>query len=123
MAGALVPLADAELALALGPSKMATLRVRELYAMPRPSAGGTREIVVRLGEARGNAYTLGQVEMNASDGLGLGPVEARLCGPNIDETPLAVIGGSGPLSSGVPPPLAPRATTDDLCIRFQTRGP
>ena len=102
---------------------MATLRLRALYRMPQPASDGFREIVVRLGESRGSAYPLGQIDVDGVEGVTLSDADARLCGPNIDETHLLARGAAGTWSSGVAPVLAARATTDDLCLRFRVAIP
>lgn len=118
MAGERVVLPASALDRALRDSSMATLRIRALRSLPSPDAAGRREVLVRLGAAHGRPYVLGEIDVLAIDGATIAHADARLCGPNIDETPLAIV-TDAPHADGVPPPLAPRSTTDDLCVRVR----
>jgi hypothetical protein len=118
MAGEVVSLPASVLSALLEPSSMVTLRLREVRSMPVAGSAGFREIVVRLGESQGDAYVVGTVEVEAERGVTLRDADARFCGPNIDETPSVLVANVKQARAGVPPPLAPRALTDDMCIRF-----
>ncbi len=124
MAGVVVHVKHDALAKALAPGQMAALRLRTVLDLPEEDSVGARGVVVRLGASRGTPLTLGRVALLARAGVKAPTrVEARLCGPDADATPLAVTGlprldaarVSRPV---VAPVLAVRQTSDDLCLRF-----
>ncbi len=129
MAGVILHVAEAAFRRAVAPGGMAVVRVRSLAPLPAEAPGGGREVLVRLGVARGEPLTLGRVQIADPDGAApVARAEARLCGPDADPWPLAIaIVPRPPPSTRVPssPPLAPiapvlavRHESDDLCIRW-----
>jgi hypothetical protein len=109
---------------------MAVLRLRSLLVLPAEDARSGREVVARLGSARGTPLTLGTVQVDSSDeSVHLSGASAHLCGPDADPWPLAVAlvprASPAPAPSS-PPPIAPvlavRHASDDLCVRFWTGG-
>ena len=96
-------------------SGRATLRIREVLAMPPTLADASHEVVVRLGAIGGTPMTLGLIEF-ASD-RPMGRIDARYCTVNGEHASLCVSTGSG-RTAGTAPPLAARDASDDVCIRF-----
>lgn len=120
MAGELVHLPADALARALAPSGVATLVLREVRPLPPRTRGGAREVLVRLGATGGSPWALGIVEVVAEAGAEIVEADARLCGANVDESPVALLSPvARRTASDAAPPLAPRTTTDDLCVRFR----
>lgn len=126
---------------------MAELRVRALYMLPVESEDHGHELRVRLGASGGAPLTLARVQVGSLErDLTVARAEARMCGPDAEGRPLAVLGApkvpaaattatSGaalagnvpsPLAVPVPPiaPIAPslavRHVSDDVCVRVWT---
>jgi len=133
MAGVVVRIESAAFARATEAGRMATLRVRSAIASPRPADDGGREVLVRLGSARGTPLTLGLIEVVPRDAKSeLQRVEAALVGPEADDHPLAVAFPAVTLSaaqrdklrnrSAIAPVLAVRHGSDDLVVRYWIDG-
>jgi hypothetical protein len=130
MAGVVVHVPEGAFWRAVVPGRMAVLRLRSLLALPEEDARSGREIVTRLGSARGTPLTLGTVRIDSSDeSVRLSGASAHLCGPEADPWPLAlaiVPRPNPPPARSSPPPIAPvlavRHSSDDLCVRFWTGG-
>jgi len=124
MAGVLVRIKESQLSRAYAVADAAALRIRTLLQAPPVDASGARDVVVRLGAAGGNPFTLGQIEIAALDPRSrITRAEAKLCGPDAEPWPLtvAVVPPSGETSaptSTLAPELAVRHESDDLCIRW-----
>jgi len=114
MAGTLVHVPALSLAEKLAGTGQATLRIRELRALPPPMADGTYELVVRLGAIEDRPFVIGLLEV-ASD-QPIDRVEARYCGLKSSTQKLFVAGQ--PSQHTVIPPLSQRNANDDLCLRF-----
>jgi hypothetical protein len=130
MAGVVVHVPEAAFWRSVAPGRMAVLRLRSLLVLPAEDARSGREVVARLGSARGTPLTLGTVQVDSSDeSVHLSGASAHLCGPDADPWPLAVAlvprASPAPAPSS-PPPIAPvlavRHASDDLCVRFWTGG-
>lgn len=130
MAGVVVKVGDTERRRAAGRAGAVAVRVRFAYATPPAAADGTREVLVRLGEASGVPLALGRVRV-VTPGEAPLPADARLCGPDADARPLAVRSARGepvtlvvpgapalPAVAPIAPVLAVRHVADDLCVRF-----
>lgn len=121
MAGVVVHVKRESLERAFTPGNMAALRIRTVLDLPEEDSLGARGVVVRLGASRGTPLTLGRLSL-VSKTLVPSRVEARLCGPDADGTPLAIT--PRPTTPPATPPIAPvlavRHASDDLCIRFWT---
>jgi hypothetical protein len=123
MAGVVVHLKRESLSRAFTPGNMAALRIRTVLDLPEEDSVGARGVVVRLGASRGTPLTLGRLSLTTKPGVTTpSRVEARLCGPDSDPTPLAIT--PRPSTPPATPPIAPvlsvRHASDDLCIRFWT---
>jgi len=123
MAGVVVHLKRESLIRAFAPGNMAALRIRTVLDHPEEDSLGARGVVVRLGASRGTPLTLGRLSLTSKPGVTTpSRVEARLCGPDADPTPLAI--SPRPTTPPATPPIAPvlavRHASDDLCIRFWT---
>lgn len=119
MAGIVVHVNKEALDRALGPGNMAAIRLRTVLDVPEDDPQGGKSLLVRLGASRGTPLTLGRIVL---DGKGVARAEARLCGPDADGRPLAIVMTPKPSSSPLAPVLALRHPTDDLCVRYWT-GP
>lgn len=117
MAGETIDLPSAELAKVLADGSQATLRLRQLRALPAEGASG-REVLVRLGEHRGVPYPLGSVIVTGMDGVTLSHVEARLCGVDVEPREIAIVGMKS-TGAGAPLSIARREGREDLCVRFK----
>ncbi len=116
MAGIVLHVKPESMQKALAPGNMAALRIR--MAVEGSDADG---VVVRLGASRGTPLTLGRILVLAGGGApAITRAEARLCGPDADDHPLAVSPKTTPASGEAPiaPVLAVRHVSDDLCVRF-----
>lgn len=115
MAGVVVHLRKESLAKAFAPGAMATLRLRTVLEVPEDDPSGGKSVLVRLGTSRGTPLTLGRVVV-----LSAARAEARLCGPEADPAPLALLPRptTPPATPRIAPVLAVRHATDDLCVRF-----
>ncbi len=130
MAGVVVHVPEAVFWRSVSPGRMAVLRLRSLLVLPEEDARSGREVVARLGSARGTPLTLGTVQVDSSDeSVRLSGASAHLCGPDADPWPLAVSLVPRPIAapaSSSPRPIAPvlavRHASDDLCVRFWTGG-
>jgi hypothetical protein len=127
MAGVVIHVPEGAFWKALAPGRMAVLRLRSLLPLPEEDARSGREIVARLGSARGTPLTLGTVRVDAEDdALHVVGAAAHLCGPDADSWPLAVAVAARPnppppsFPSPIAPVLAVRHASDDLCVRFWT---
>lgn len=127
MAGVVVLLPADALATAFARADMAALRIRSLVDATDDASGAT-SVVVRLGASRGTPLTLGRIVAAATaPAPPLARAEAKLCGPEADEHPLAV--GTTPRlppterSAAIAPVLSVRHATDDLCIRLWSSPP
>lgn len=127
MAGIVVHVTKAAMTRALEPGGMASLRVRTALDLPDEDPSGGRSVVVRLGASRGTPLTLGRIVVSQTGGPAIQRAEARLCGPDADEHPLAVHVLGRPREKGqdnrIAPVLAVRHATDDLCARVFFSGP
>lgn len=131
MAGVVVHVPQASFVRALSPGKMAAIRLRSVVELPDVDADGARGLVIRLGASRGTPLTLGRIGVTGRSGV-VTRAQARLCGPEASADPLAVRVTPKPENVPSPPddssaaPIAPvlavRHTTDDLCLRFWTKG-
>jgi hypothetical protein len=121
LAGIVLHLRPEAMKKALAPGNMANLRIRT--AVDSADADG---VVVRLGASRGTPLTLGRITVAAAEKApAITRAEARLCGPDADQHPLAVsprpprtTADAGANEPPVAPVLAVRHATDDLCLRF-----
>jgi hypothetical protein len=130
MAGALLHIPAAVFDHATRESGVARLRLRTLMDPPPLDVTGGREVVVRLGQNRGEPDALETIEVAAADAsLKIVRAEARLCGPDADPHPLAVrVLPAIPtprlpqvdMSDPVAPGLSVRHASDDLCVRYWT---
>jgi hypothetical protein len=123
MAGVVIHLKRDSLTKAFAPGNMAAVRVRTVLDLPEEDSQGARGVVVRLGASRGTPLTVGRLTLAAKPGAPTpSRVEAHLCGPDADPTPLAI--APRPATPPPTPPIAPvlavRHPSDDLCIRFWT---
>lgn len=122
MAGVVVRLDAGVLGRAFAAGGMAALRLRSVLDAPEEDPSGGRGILVRLGASRGTPLTLGRVALTSGpEAPKVTRVEAKLCGPDADDHPLAV--GTTPKlpTEGAPrlaPVLAVRHASDDLCVRW-----
>jgi hypothetical protein len=130
MAGALLHMPAAVFDHATRESGASRLRVRTLMDAPPLDLTAGREVVVRLGQNRGEPDALETIEVVAADpSLTIVRAEAHLCGPDADPHPLAVrvvpaiptprlpqAGASDPVAPG----LSIRHASDDLCVRYWT---
>lgn len=125
MAGIVVHVTKAALTRALEPGGMAALRVRTALDLPDEDPSGGRSVVVRLGASRGTPLTLGRIVVTHTGGPAIQRAEAKLCGPEADDHPLAVHVAGAPRtrSDGIAPVLATRHATDDLCARVFFSAP
>lgn len=107
---------------------MAELRIRALYTLPVEGEDHGREVRVRLGVSGGAPLTLARVQVVSLEReLAVSRAEARLCGPDAEGRPLALVGPKPVAPSNaaatptalapVSPVLSVRHTTDDLCVR------
>lgn len=116
MAGETVELASEALASLFSVDEsQATLRLRQIRPLPAAAASGEREVLIRLGQARGVPYRVGSIEIAASEGVVLRHIEARLCGTEIEVLPVASTASGG---AAVTTPVVPRTGHEDLCVRF-----
>ena len=123
MAGVVVRVTDGQLRRAYASSDVATLRVRSLLPAPAPDPQGARGVVVRLGAPEGLPLTLQRVQL-----VSLEPqpwitrAQATLCGPDADPWPLSVAvlpkATAQAAVRSIPPELAVRHASDDLCIHW-----
>lgn len=115
MAGVVVHLRKDSLAKAFTPGAMAALRLRTVLDMPEDDPAGGKSVLVRLGASRGTPLSLGRIVT-----AGAARAEARLCGPDADPSPLAVLPrpSTPPSPPRIAPILAVRHATDDLCVRL-----
>jgi hypothetical protein len=111
-AGQLVRLPGAALELALGPSGLGALRLREVHAF-RPAEGGRRSLLVRVSRPGGGPMPVGALTVRG-EGVTLDDVSAARCPAGADE-PLVVSGRQHPQGAR-PPPRAPRGADDELCV-------
>jgi hypothetical protein len=126
MAGMVVHVSEGAFRRAVALGGMAALRLRTLLRLPREDGDGGRELLVRLGNARGTPLTLGRVQVASyENGAPIARAEARLCGTEADPWPLAVglvPKPAAPARVTTPGPIAPvlavRHPSDDLCVRF-----
>jgi hypothetical protein len=126
MAGVVVRATDGQLRRAYGSgADLAILRVRSLLAAITPDPDGARGVVVRLGAPGGLPLTLSRVQLVALEAPGwVTRAEAALCGPDADPWPLALTvlpkGAAPPAGArgAIPPELAVRHASDDLCVRW-----
>lgn len=124
MAGVVVHLEAAALTRAFAPGGMAALRVRTVVEPPEEDATGGHGVLVRLGASRGTPLTLGRVGIvSGPEGPKLARAEAKLCGPEADDHPLAIattpkVPPTDDAAPRIAPVLAVRRATDDLCIRY-----
>lgn len=123
MAGIVVHLKRESLTRAFAPGSMAALRIRTVLDLPEEDSTGARGLVIRLGASRGTPLTVGRLNLSSKPGAPTpSRVEARLCGPDADPTPLAISPRptAPPATAPIAPVLAVRHASDDLCIRFWT---
>jgi hypothetical protein len=109
------------------------LRVRSLLDLPPVDPSGGREIVVRLGSLAAEPYALETIEVVSDDARPwVSSASARLCGPDADPSPLAVVlrrplqgaaVAGGAADTVVAPSLAVRHASDALCLRVSTAAP
>jgi len=119
MGGQLVHVRAAALTSAQRETGRATLRIRQVYALPALLADQSRELVVRLGSMDGQPVAVGLIEF-ASDAP-MPRVEARYCGLEGERAPLFVAGAAQG-SGGAAASLTGRGANDDLCMRFGATG-
>jgi hypothetical protein len=115
MAGRWVRATAKELENALAPSGMATLRLRELRALPPPATNRAHQVLIRLGTFAGEPMLLGSIEL---EGPAISRQQARLCGSETSAVELWVHPPRGAPARRVAPPLVPRSAGSDLCIDF-----
>jgi hypothetical protein len=115
MAGRRVRATAQELENALAPSGIATLRLRELRALPPPATNRAHQVLIRLGTFAGEPLLLGSIEL---EGAAISRQQARLCGSETSPVELWVHPPRGAPTQRVAPPLAPRSAGGDLCIDF-----
>jgi hypothetical protein len=115
MAGIVAHVPRESLERALAPGNMAALRLRTVLDVPEDDPQGGKSLVVRLGASRGTPLTLGRIVLS---GKGIARAEARLCGADADEHPLAIGMTPKPSGAAIAPVLAVRHATDDLCVRY-----
>ena len=115
MAGVVLHVKKESLAKAFAPGAMAALRLRTVLEMPENDPSRGKSVLVRLGVAGGTPIALGRVAVTST-----ARAEARLCGPDADPTPLAIVPRpkEPPSTPRIAPILAVRHATDDLCVRF-----
>lgn len=115
MAGVVLHVKKESLAKAFTPGAMAALRLRTVLEMPEDDPSGGKSVLVRLGASRGTPLALGRIAVTST-----ARAEARLCGPDADPTPLAIVPRpqTTPSTPRIAPILAVRHATDDLCVRF-----
>jgi len=115
MAGVVLHVKKESLAKAFTPGAMAALRLRTVLEMPEDDPSGGKSVLVRLGASRGTPLALGRIAVTST-----ARAEARLCGPDADPTPLAIVPRpkDAPTTPRIAPILAVRHATDDLCVRF-----
>jgi len=126
MAGVVARIKEGQLRRAYAHANAARLRLRTLLQPPAVGADGVRDVVVRLGAADGRPLTLGHIDVRSLDAhIRLVRAEASLCGPEADARPLSVTLGTADGSSNepapgatLPPEIAVRHASDDLCIRW-----
>lgn len=118
MAGIAVRLPADVLARALAPGDMAALRIRSVQ--PAVVAGGSQDLLVRLGDGPAGPLVLGRLEVVSDKELSAMP-EARFCGQETSEL-LAI--RVEPASHAERPAAAavvtPRRAGADLCLRLPT---
>jgi hypothetical protein len=115
MAGRRIRPTAQELELALAPSGLATLRLRELRLLPAPATDRAHQVLVRLGTLGAMPMVLGSIEL---EGPGITRHRAYLCGRDASTVELWVHPHRGAPGKRVAPPLVARRPTDDLCIDF-----
>jgi hypothetical protein len=127
MAGAVLHVSDAAFRRALSLAGVAHIQVRTLLDLPVEDARTGREIVVRLGVRGGPPLAMGRLEIASLEPTPwIVRAEARLCGPDADPYPLAIVVLPPPAPRPRTPPLptapvfAVRHPGDDLCVRFWT---
>lgn len=127
MAGVDITLPGSAMVRALASSGMATLRLRTLLALPAADADGSRELVIRLGDADSTPLVLGRIEVVTPEAKWLDGVEARLCRPSAfgDALMVRTVTPEG-IAHLAPPNAAPtvlstRKSGEDLCLRVRTR--
>jgi hypothetical protein len=127
MAGVVVHVREAQLRRVYDTSDVAVLRVRSLLSAPAADETGARDVVVRLGVWGGMPLTLGPIQLVSLEPRPwIARAEASLCGPEADPWPLtvAVLPAPGPpkvverRETRIPPEMAVRHASDDLCIRW-----
>ncbi len=125
MSGVFIRATEAQLRRVYATSDTAALRIRSVLAPPASSQNGARDVVVRLGIAGALPLTLGRIQLVSHDPHAqIARAEASLCGPEADPFPLAIAvvpkptGLPEPAASTVPPAMAVRHASDDLCIRW-----
>jgi len=110
-AGVVVHLGKDALEHAFAPAGMAALRIRSVLEVPELDSQGARSVLVRLG-----ALALGRIVVTSK----IARAEAHLCGPEADAHPLS-LWPHPPATTAerpLPPILAQRHPSDDLCVRF-----
>ena len=93
-------------------------------SLPAADNQGGRDVVVRLGIHGALPLTVGRVQVVSLDGqTSITRAQAALCGPEAEPHPLSVSilpKPSGPLGGApaIPPSMAVRHASDDLCVRW-----
>jgi hypothetical protein len=115
MAGRRIQATAQQLEAALVPSGLATLRLRELRALPPPAKNRAHQLLVRLGTFGAEPLVLGSIEL---EGAAITRQQARFCGVEVSPMELWIHPPRGGAEKRVAPPLARRSAGDDLCIDF-----
>jgi hypothetical protein len=131
MAGLVLHIQEMQLRHAYAMTDRVVVRIRSLLHAPRADATGARDVVVRLGVATGLAMTLGRIQVvSLEPPPWITKAEAILCGPEANRQALSVTLTPRPpgrpddaRDHTIPPPLAVRHPSDDMCIRWWTHGP
>ena len=113
-AGQRILLPGPRIAEALSTSGLGALRLRAVVSLAA-AAGERRSVLVRISSSSAAPLPLGVVTARG-DGLTLSSASASLCGGPGGEIPLA-LGGKRATPPLLPPPRAPRAPGDELCVR------
>jgi hypothetical protein len=111
-AGVVVHLGKDALEHAFAPAGMAALRIRSVLEVPELDPQGARSVLVRLG-----ALALGRIVVTSK----VARAEAHLCGPEADAHALSLSPHAPAPTNGerpLPPIIAPRHASDDLCVRL-----